>query len=61
MSDDTAKRSPQDASKISLREDYEVRYWTEKFAISREQLEAAVAQAGNGAAAVAAYLQGGAH
>jgi acyl-CoA thioesterase FadM len=61
MSDDKTKSGPQDASKINLSEDYEVRYWTEKFGVSREQLEQAVKQAGSGAAAVEAHLQRGAH
>lgn len=61
MSDDKTKTGPQDASKISLSEDYEVRYWSEKFGVTREELERAVKQAGNGAEAVQAHLQRGAH
>ncbi|PZR31724.1 DUF3606 domain-containing protein [Caulobacter segnis] len=61
MSDDKTKTGPQDASKISLSEDYEVRYWSDKFGVSREDLERAVKAAGNAADAVQAYLQRGAH
>jgi hypothetical protein len=61
MSDDKTKTGPQDASKITLSEDYEVRYWSDKFGVSREELERAVKAAGNGADAVQAYLQRGAH
>jgi hypothetical protein len=57
MSDDTSLRGPQDAARISLEEDYEVRYWTEKWGITREQLEEAVQQVGHSASAVAIYLQ----
>jgi len=56
MPDDTAERRPQDASRIALEEDYEVRYWTKKWGITREELADAVAKAGNSAAAVARHL-----
>ena len=46
MSDDTSKRGPADRSRINVNEDYEVRYWSEKFGVSEEQLRAAVARAG---------------
>ncbi|WP_116090993.1 DUF3606 domain-containing protein [Sphingomonas crusticola] len=56
MSDDTSARRPQDASRISLEEDYEVRYWTNKWNITRDELAAAVKAAGHSAAAVARHL-----
>jgi hypothetical protein len=56
MSDDTTERRPQDASRISLEEDYEVRYWTNKWNITREELADAVHRVGHGAAAVARHL-----
>jgi len=61
MSDNKAKTGPQDASKISMSEDYEVQYWTKTLGVSREELEQAVKSAGNGADAVRAHLQRGAH
>lgn len=61
MSDDKAKTGPQDASKISLSEDYEVQYWTKTLGVTRDALEQAVKAAGNGADAVRAHLQRGAH
>ena len=61
MSDDKAKIGPQDASKISLSEDYEVQYWTKTLGVSREQHEKSAKSAGNGADAVRAHLQRGAH
>lgn len=56
MSDDTTIRRPQDSSRIALGEDYEVRYWTDKFGVSRDELAEAVKAVGNGADAVALYL-----
>jgi len=56
MSDDTALRRPQDASRIALDEDYEVRYWTNKWGITREELVDAVGKVGHSAAAVARHL-----
>ena len=58
MSDDKTQRSPQDASRIAMGEDYEVRYWTERFGVTREQLRAAVDAVGNSAAAVERHLRG---
>ncbi|AQR75128.1 DUF3606 domain-containing protein [Sphingomonas sp. LM7] len=57
MSDDTTLRAPQDASRIAMGEDYEVRYWTNKFGVSRDRLQEAVDAVGNSATAVEAYLQ----
>lgn len=56
MADDKSNRGPQDASRISLEEDYEVRYWTDKFGVTKEKLDEAVKQVGHGADAVAIYL-----
>jgi len=56
MSDDTALRGPQDSSRIALGEDYEVRYWTDKFGVSRDELADAVKAVGNSADAVARHL-----
>jgi hypothetical protein len=46
MSDDKSKRGTQDRKRISLEEEHEVRYWTQKFGCSKEQLEDAVRQVG---------------
>ena len=56
MADDRTKRAPQDASRISMSEGYEVEYWTDKFGCSREELQAAVDAAGNSASAVAQFI-----
>lgn len=57
MSDDKSARAPQDASRIAMGEDYEVRYWTGKFGVSRERLQQAVDAVGNSAAAVERHLR----
>lgn len=56
MSDDKTNRGPQDRARVNLSEDYEVRYWTEKFGVTKEQLAAAVERVGSSAAAIAQAL-----
>lgn len=56
MADDKTKRGPQDSSRVNVREDYEVEYWTGKWGVTRAQLEAAVKKVGVSAAAVAKEL-----
>jgi hypothetical protein len=56
MSDDLTNRGGQDRARISLGEEHEIRYWSEKFGITREQLADAVEQVGTSAEAVAVYL-----
>ena len=56
MADDLTNRSAQDRSRVNVHEDYEVRYWTKKWGVSREQLVEAVQQAGVSAKAVARHL-----
>jgi Protein of unknown function (DUF3606) len=51
------RRLPQDAARVNVNEDYEVRYWTQKFGCTKEQLKAAVAKAGVSAKAVEAELK----
>ena len=58
MSDNKTIRGPQDASRISLNEDYEVDYWAGKFGVSREKLAEAIKAVGNSAAAVERHLKG---
>lgn len=57
MADDKTDRGPQDRSRINLNEDYEVRYWTDKFGVSKAQLEEAVKEVGPSAEAVEAELR----
>lgn len=57
MADDKTARAPQDSSRIAMQEDYEVRYWTNRFGVSREKLQQAVDAVGHGADAVERYLK----
>lgn len=57
MSDDLNNRGPQDASKISLSEKWEVVYWTKKFGVSEPELRGAVQAVGNSAKKVAERLK----
>jgi hypothetical protein len=52
MADDKSNRGAQDRSRINMHEDYEVRYWTEKFGVSKERLQQAIDKAGPSAEAV---------
>jgi len=55
--DDLSKKKPQDISKISLTEPWEVKYWCETLGVSEARLRAAVKAVGHGAAAVRAWLK----
>ncbi len=46
------KSGQQDRSKIAMKEEHEVRYWTKHLGVSKEQLQKAVDKVGNSAAAV---------
>jgi Protein of unknown function (DUF3606) len=56
MADDLGNRGAQDRGRINIHEDYEIRYWTEKWGISNEQLVSAVRKAGVSSDAVAREL-----
>ena len=58
MSDDRTKKGPQDRTRINLSEDYELRYWSEKFGVTVADLREAVKKVGNLAAAVEKKLTG---
>jgi hypothetical protein len=58
MSDNKELRAPQDASRIALQEEYEVRYWSDKFGVTHEQLKEAVEAVGHSASAVEKHLKG---
>ena len=57
MADDKNLRAPQDSARIAMGEDYEVRYWTEKFGVSADRLQEAVDAVGHSADAVERYLR----
>jgi hypothetical protein len=46
MADDKTKTGPQDRQRVNVHEDYELRYWSTKFACTEEQLKAAVKKVG---------------
>ena len=46
MSDDTSKRGPQDRKRINMGQEHEVKYWTQRFGVTREQLQEVVRTAG---------------
>jgi hypothetical protein len=43
---DRELRTPQDTSRIGLEEEWEVRYWCERFSIGEDDLRACVAEVG---------------
>jgi hypothetical protein len=51
------KRKARDRALISLKEDYEVRYWSKKFKVTPAKLKSAVGEAGRSSTRVAAYLK----
>jgi hypothetical protein len=57
MSDDLSNKGMQDRARINTDEDYEVRYWSEKFGVSRDRLKAAVQKVGNSVSAVEKELK----
>jgi hypothetical protein len=46
VADDRTVTGQADRTRINMSEDYEVRYWTEKWHVSRDELAAAVREAG---------------
>jgi hypothetical protein len=57
MADDPTKKGMQDRTRINAGEDYELRYWSEKFGVSQDQLKAAVKKVGSSVAAVEKELK----
>ncbi|HJY11392.1 MAG TPA: DUF3606 domain-containing protein [Flavobacterium sp.] len=51
MSDDLSKKGVQDRSRINMNEPHEVSYWTEKFGVTKEELQIAIDRAGTNSAA----------
>jgi hypothetical protein len=57
MADNLQDRGPQDRARVNVNEPHEVRYWTEKFGVSEEDLIQAVTVVGVSAAEVERYLK----
>jgi hypothetical protein len=56
MADDLTNRGSTDHSRISMHEDYEVRYWTKALGVSKEELQRLVDKHGNSAAEIKQVL-----
>jgi diaminopimelate decarboxylase len=56
MSDDLKKRGPQDASRINVNEEWELRHWTAKFGVTADELKEAVKKVGVTVDAVSAHF-----
>lgn len=56
MPDNKDDRGPADRARVNVNEDYELRYWSNKFGVTHAQLRAAVAEVGVMAADVARQL-----
>lgn len=56
MADDRSKKGPEDRSKISTSEDWEVRYWCDVLDVTKEELVSAVRAVGNGVDDVKRYF-----
>jgi len=54
--DDKSKRGPADRKRVSLTEDYEVRYWCSRFGCNEEDLREAVAKVGHMASDIEGYF-----
>lgn len=46
MTDNPNERGPQDRSRINVNQEWELRYWCEKFGCTPEQLKSAVREVG---------------
>lgn len=58
MPDNPDDRGPQNRSRISMEQEHEVRYWTDRFGVDRKRLQQAVEAVGNSADEVERYLAG---
>lgn len=46
MADDLKDRGPADRSRVNVNEEWELRYWTDRFGVSEARLRAAVERVG---------------
>jgi hypothetical protein len=56
IADELKSRGAQDRARVNVNEDHEVRYWIQKWGVSKEQLAAAVKKVGVSVDAVAREL-----
>lgn len=57
MADDLTKTGGQDRKHINMNQDFEVRDWSTKFGVSKDELQKAVDAVGNEASKVEEYLK----
>ena len=57
MVDNPDLRGAQDRSRISLEEEHEARYWSEKYGVTRERLREAVDAVGHSVEKVTEYFR----
>jgi hypothetical protein len=58
MPDDLTNRGGRDRQRIDVNQDYELRDWSRKFGVTKEQLKEAVQAVGNEADKVEQHLRG---
>ena len=58
MSDNLQNRAGSDRNRINVNQDYELRYWSQKFGVSADELREAVNEVGPMAEAVEQRLRG---
>ena len=56
MTDNLQDRGPRDRTHVDITEEWECRYWSDKFGVTVEQLQEAVHQVGPSVEAVQSYL-----
>jgi hypothetical protein len=59
MADDPEKTRPQDAQRVNVNQEHELRYWSEKFGTSPDELKRVVARVGVMADDVQRAIKGG--
>ena len=57
MADDLTNRGGRDRNRIDIGQDYELRDWSEKFGVSKEELKEAVQAVGTEASKVEQHLR----
>jgi Protein of unknown function (DUF3606) len=58
MADDPKETHPQDAQRVNVNQAYELRYWSQKFGVSPEQLKKVVGRVGPTADGVERAISG---
>lgn len=57
MPDNLNRRQPEDPYRINIHESWELKYWSKKFGVTKEELIHAVKEVGTSVAAVKLYLE----